>query len=109
MSDTWTIEANDAGVRAWSSFRQPFEPRDERLRYRTMLQAALRNVQRGSSSPLRAAYVSENTSFCDAENILFYNVGSGAFFGAVAARASVRTRLHRAASRCDRAVVATLL
>ena len=65
-------------VEAWSVRRLPFEPRDSMLEFRTALRAALAGLE-SESGRLRCVYSSASTDFCDAENVLLYNVGMSSF------------------------------
>lgn len=68
-------------VEAWSDTRLPFEPTGEMLALRSELREALATFPAGSGPDLAAEYHSASADRCDAENILFSNVGSGAFAG----------------------------
>src|SRR4051794_40572491 len=65
-------------VEAWSVRRLPFEPRDAMLQFRTALRAALAGLE-SESARLWCVYSSASTDFCDAENVLLYNVGMSSF------------------------------
>ena len=65
-------------VEAWSVRRLPFEPRASMLEFRAALRAGLAGLAVGAG-PLRCVYSSPSTDFCDAENVLLYNVGMSSF------------------------------
>src|SRR5690348_2760915 len=66
-------------VELWLDSRLPFEPRGWHLEARGALRSALKTLAVPPAGTLCAAYTSTETSFCDVENVLFYNVGTGAF------------------------------
>ncbi|HUP86846.1 MAG TPA: hypothetical protein VM143_14405 [Acidimicrobiales bacterium] len=66
------------GVEAWSVRRLPFEPKGSMLEFRSALRAALSALDTRIGR-LRCAYSSASTDFCDAENVLLYNVGMSSF------------------------------
>ena len=66
-------------VEAWSADRLPFEPKGWKLQFRDDLREALRRLCFVSGSNLVALYVSPGEEYCDAENIIFYNVGAASF------------------------------
>jgi hypothetical protein len=69
-------------VEAWTTHRLPFEPRGWLVAFRDELRAALAVLQAGAGEIVHAVYTSPDTARCDTENVLFYNVGSGALAGA---------------------------
>jgi len=66
-------------VELWSHRRLPFEPKGELKEMRTDLADALRVLRCGRGKLLHATYASGVGDPCDAENILFYNVGAATF------------------------------
>ncbi len=73
----YILEANSSFVRFWSSKRLPFEPKGEALEARNRLRVALAGLP--PMLGLRAEFLSNDTSFCDVENVLLYNVGMSSF------------------------------
>lgn len=77
LPDFVVVPADDS-VEAWSVRRLPFEPRGSMLEFRSALRVALSALgTRGGQ--LRCAYSSASRVFCDAENVLLYNVGMSSF------------------------------
>ena len=66
-------------VELWSTERLPFEPSGRAKEMRDALRRALREMPGHPDRVLHAVYFSREEGFVDAENILIYNVGSGAF------------------------------
>lgn len=66
-------------VEAWSTIRLPFEPKGWLLDYRNELRTALRAMRTAQASVLLAEYATPDVEFADLENVLLYNVGSGAY------------------------------
>ena len=64
-------------VEAWSVRRLPFEPKGSMLDLRSALRSAIRDLE--PVGLIRCAYASPSSDFCDAENVLLYNVGMSAF------------------------------
>ncbi len=99
MTATYEIEAGPDRVRAWSDFRLPFRPKGEALRFREELRGELLRLRRGPA--LHATYAAGGRAHCDVENVLLYNVGSGAFRGVGTASVDVeRSRGPVLASPC---------
>lgn len=73
------VVAGPVCVEAWSTERLPFEPRGWKRELREEIRRGLRQLEPREDSFLSAAYTSITAGRCDAENILFYNVGPGAF------------------------------
>jgi hypothetical protein len=66
-------------VELWSTVRLPYQPRDWLLEMRNDLCRSLRNSAPRSGGHLHAVYsAADDGEFVDAENVLLYNVGSGA-------------------------------
>lgn len=92
----WEVRLSESAncVEAWSRFRLPFEPKGESLEYREQLKAAISGLRAASTALVEAEYVSPSLpSNCDVENVLFYNVGAGAF--ASVARAGLSFAYHQ--------------
>src|SRR5436190_11598556 len=66
-------------VEAWSVRRLPFEPTGSMPSLRDSLRAAILGLHDDASGSVRAVYASLSTDFCDAENVLLYNVGPSRF------------------------------
>lgn len=67
-------------VEAWSVERLPFGRNEGWLvSFRAELRARLRELRSARGQVLHAVYDSAQPDFCDAENVLFYNVGEGSF------------------------------
>lgn len=71
--------ADNRVVEAWSSTRLPFEPAASMVEFREELRAAVRSLAVGADEGLYAAYTSPVDQLVDTENVLFFNVGAGAF------------------------------
>lgn len=65
-------------VDAWSVRRLPFEPRGTMLEFRSALRSALSSLV-AHHGTLRCVYASPSVEFCDAENVLLYNIGMSSF------------------------------
>ena len=70
---------NGNSVEAWSMIRLPFEPKGWLLEMRNSLRTAIRQIEHSDGKGLYALYTSDEAGLCDVENILMYNVGTGAF------------------------------
>ncbi len=66
-------------VELWSTERLPFEPGGRAKEMRNALRRTLREMPGHPDGVLHAVYASQEQGFVDVENILIYNVGSGAF------------------------------
>jgi len=66
-------------VELWSTERLPFEPSGRAREMRDALRRTLREMPGHPDRALHAVYFSREEGFVDAENVLIYNVGSGAF------------------------------
>lgn len=82
----FVVNAGPGRVDAWSVRRLPFEPKGSMLELRTALRSALDGVT--STGSLRAVYSTRSPDFCDAENVLLYNVGPSRFARLAARRLS---------------------
>lgn len=76
------VVGNEQRVDAWSNRRLPFEPKGPALEFRTQLHSHLASLR--PRGVLRCVYGSADRTFCDAENVLLYNVGMSAFTRLVA-------------------------
>jgi hypothetical protein len=72
-------EDDNKFVELWSKTRLPFEPKGWLLEMRNSLRSRLRAMHNPENMMLQAHYVSDEEGFCDVENVLVYNVGSGSF------------------------------
>jgi len=79
QSENWGIRADQHRVEAWSVARLQFEPRGWQVDYRNSLRSALRHLSAAHDRVLRAEYATPNHDFADLENVLLYNVSSGAY------------------------------
>jgi hypothetical protein len=71
------VATTTSSVDVWSDTRLPFEPKGTALAARTALRGALRDLR--PTGRLAATYSSAVRAFCDVENVLVYNVGTGPF------------------------------
>jgi len=78
-SDLYVISSGSNSVEVWSTERLPFEPKGWLRQLRSDICSAVREIYCSSSQLLHAVYISPIMERCDAENILFYNVGTGCF------------------------------
>ncbi|MGH8905722.1 MAG: hypothetical protein ACRD0K_04230 [Egibacteraceae bacterium] len=78
MAD-YALQSGPRLVEAWAATRLAFEPKGWQTAFRRDLQAAARQLRVRSSELLYAVYASADQRLCDAENVLFYNVGLDAF------------------------------
>ena len=76
---TYAVGGSAHRVEAWSTIRLPFEPNGWLLDYRNELRTALRAMRTTQVSILLAEYATPDDEFADLENVLLYNVGSGAY------------------------------
>jgi hypothetical protein len=73
------VDASVPGVvQAWSTTRLPFEPTGRLANFRRELATACRNLVAEPGQILRATYSSADRSRFDLENVLTYNLGTGA-------------------------------
>lgn len=72
-------EDNTNSVELWSTKRLPFEPKGWLLEMRNSLRSAIESLRADDEGILHAIYHSDKPGYCDVENILLYNVGTGAF------------------------------
>ncbi len=66
-------------VEAWSTSRLQFEPKGWQREFKSDLRSAIASLSAAPGQKVRGIYTSADGSFVDTENILYYNVGSGAF------------------------------
>lgn len=79
MPAPYVLRAAPSVVELWSTVRLPYQPRDWVLEMRNDLCRALRDLSPRSSGRLHAVYsAADDGEFVDTENVLLYNVGSGA-------------------------------
>lgn len=71
--DFVVVRSGRGQIDAWSIQRLPFDPHGSMAEFRDALRAGLREI--APIGGLRAVYSSSSREFCDAENVLFYNVG----------------------------------
>jgi hypothetical protein len=83
----YVVARNDAGdaVEVFSTERLPYEPRGWLLDLRAELRTALKEMRSQDGALLSAVYASPVAEFCDVENVLIYNVGTG-HLGGVASK-----------------------
>ncbi|MFT4295850.1 MAG: hypothetical protein QM582_10610 [Micropruina sp.] len=80
MEPTYAVRTRANTVEAWSTVRLPFEPKGKLLELRTELRAALGSLVPAPGMQLHAVYgAADDQQFVDTENVLLYNVGTGAF------------------------------
>jgi hypothetical protein len=72
-------EGNLNTVELWSTIRIPFEPKGEIKDLRDSLSNSIKKIQPSINSILYASYVADHTEYCDVENVLLYNIGTGTF------------------------------
>lgn len=73
----YVVIAGPGRVDTWSVRRLPFEPKGSMLALRTELRSALDGLS--ATGSLHAVYSTGSPDFCDAENVLIYNVGPSRF------------------------------
>ncbi len=66
-------------VEAWSTSRLQFEPRGWQREFKRDLRSAIVSLSAAPGQIVHGIYASTERSFVDTENILYFNVGSGAF------------------------------
>lgn len=79
QSENWGVRADQHRVEAWSVARLQFEPHGWHVDFRNSLRSALRQLPPAHGRVLRAEYATPDHDFADLENVLLYNVGSGAY------------------------------
>ena len=77
----YEIRAGRTSVELWLEARIPFEPAGSVLDARNRLRTAIRGLDQTGDQRLVAEYASAATGVFDVENVLLYNVGTGAFSG----------------------------
>jgi len=90
--ENWAVRADRHRVDAWSTCRPPFEPHSWQLESRDGLRTAMRQLRAVNGWILRAEYEAPDHEFADLENVLLYNVGSGAYGHLTGAGMSLRRR-----------------
>jgi hypothetical protein len=83
MQMSYVVRQSENVVDTWSIARLQFEPKGWQRHFRAELREAIA-MPPPSTTPLHAQYCSPVRDHCDTENILFYNVGTGAFAAASA-------------------------
>ena len=71
--------SNNNQTEMWADEYIPFEPKGLHMQMRNDLRYAIREMVRETEGVLYASYVSDSDKFCDAENVLFYNIGTSVF------------------------------
>lgn len=79
QSERWGIRADHRRAEAWSTTRLQFEPKGWQIEYRDALRRALKELEPADGSVLHGNYATPDHDFVDLENVLLYNVGSGAY------------------------------
>jgi hypothetical protein len=79
QNDKYIISYSDNIVEAWSVQNIPFEPKDWQKEMRTDLRCSLEKIAPISSLGMYEKYAVENNAYCDVENVLLYNIGTGVF------------------------------
>ena len=69
------IRVSDHCVEAWSRSRLPFQPKGDAIEFRNALRGTLAELALPTGHRLHTTYASLLPDFCDAENVLFYNLG----------------------------------
>ena len=72
-------ENNNNVTELWSMARLPFEPTDWRQDMKKDLKKAIQTLCPKVETVLYGQYNSPDQAVCDIDNVLFYNVGTGAF------------------------------
>jgi hypothetical protein len=67
------------GFRVQSEIRLPFEPKGEAIALKDKIRSCLKTLNPSEYSHLKACLTTGTENFFDVENILLYNVGTGAF------------------------------
>jgi hypothetical protein len=80
-------------VEAWSTFRLPYQPKDDALKFRNKLAKTISEMAHEPDHILDCTYCSTDSTFADTENVLIYNVG-GKCFSEAAARGIRFERVH---------------
>ena len=70
---------DENNVKIWSVTRLPFEPKGWLVDMRQQIRQDLKLLNLKKNTIFSAFYVSSDNSFCDVENVLFYNVGMSNF------------------------------
>jgi hypothetical protein len=79
QKDNYIISYSDNILEAWSEQSIPFESKYWQKEMRADLRRCLEKLVENSSSGMYAKYTIENDVYCDVENILLYNIGTGIF------------------------------
>jgi hypothetical protein len=78
MSD-YFISTTESRIQLWLPRRLPLQPTGTQLEARKKLSDAIKDLRALNNFILSACYSSLDSSICDVENVLLYNVGTGAF------------------------------
>ena len=73
------IDISKEKIELWSSARIPYEPTGWKKEMRDELRVALKSSSVSQDGILHAYYASEQREYVDIENVLFYNIGAGAY------------------------------
>lgn len=68
-----------SGLEAWSTARLPFEPKGIMQDFRNEIRQGLLSIEADPRATLRATHSGSSNDHVDAENVLFYNVGTSTF------------------------------
>ncbi len=79
QKEAYLLNATGKEVKLWTCEYIPFEPSGWKKKLKQELREALKNMQPEPYDGLYASYQARQSHFCDIENVLLYNVGSGAF------------------------------
>ncbi len=79
LTENYYIRTENNAVELWSRIRIPFETKGWPKDMKESLRLSIKSLCRAEQSMLYAVYIAEQSDYCDVENILLYNVGSGAF------------------------------
>lgn len=73
------FDITERSVKLWASEYIPFEPTGWKKELKEELRSALNALKPEPDDGLYASYQARQAHFCDIENVLLYNVGSGVF------------------------------
>ena len=73
------VRRSERLVEAWSVRRPPFVPRGWLLDLKNEIGQQVNAIKCNAGEALHGKYVSPDKSFCDVENVLFYNIGPTVF------------------------------
>jgi hypothetical protein len=78
-TDDFLVLSNPNIIEIWSTKRLQFEPKGWQISLRDRIRSGLSAITVDSNEFLQAVYISPIKEACDAENILFYNIGNNFF------------------------------